>query len=241
MIRRRRGILVAVLVLLIVTAGAVYWTAGRSRSAQAREARLLALVAIEVGQWETALDYLREAQRHEPASAAVARLLGLVSANADGRDLLAIAWLRTYLAMSSAAPDASRVGRDIRQLELRAARTLDGLLAEAVAAAGGVPGVHARAREIRALVGPTPAKRRAVSTDRGEAAEWVSLVNELLAQPATENLTTYRASAASADAPRRVELLLEAARQLADGLRRLAETEAAWQPRRTGVARQTAK
>lgn len=215
LLRRRwlRWMLLAAIVLVVAAALHV----GRTRSLDAARPVHLALAAIEVGEWELALEHLRAAQRLEPGSPRILQLLGLTSATAGGRDVVAIAWLRAYLAAEPRAPDEPQVRRQIQRLEARAGATLDELRRRTGASA------------------PTNAPDSAARADRGqgEVAAWIRVLNDrLLGRPALENLPAFLARLEEQGADTRRRAMTSAAEDLAAGLRAVRETEAAWKAAR---------
>lgn len=230
---RLRG---AIVMVLIVVAAASALALLRGPATAASPSIAVALAATEVGEWDLALAHLLEAQRREPGSREVLRLLGLVSANAGGRDLIALAWLRAYLASEPRAADAERVRREIRALERRARESLEDVIQMLRVDADGTSG-PARA-EAQAAINAARKLATAAASARadqaaGEPAAWVTLINErLLGRPAIADLGTALRSAKTAEREARVRLLATAARDLATGLGEVRATEAAWRAAR---------
>lgn len=197
----------------------------------------VALAATEVGEWDLALAHLLEAQRRAPGSRELLRLLGLVSANAGDRDLIATGWLRAYLALAPRAADAERVRRETRALERRAGESLEDviqMLRVDMDGASEQARAEARAAMTAARTLATAAGASAgADQSAGEAAAWVMLINErLVRRPAIADLAPVLRSAKTTERDARVRLLATAARDLATGLGEVRATEAAWRARR---------
>ena len=107
---------------------------------EAEDAFLRAEVAVEQEDWALAIKYFEQARRHSHENAEVLVRLALAHDTVGGRDVLAIAWYRAYLAATEGNPDAqelrTRVKKSIIKLETQIEVSCRGLIREARKAAG---------------------------------------------------------------------------------------------------------
>lgn len=130
--RGRRMAAALIAVLALAGAGPV---AGQDRvreaAPQARELIAVGVSALELGDWQLALQQFRLAQLITPASPQLFLLLGLASEGVGGQDVAAIAWFRAYLAAMPTAPRAAEIRDRIARLEQRVEVVARELLADA--------------------------------------------------------------------------------------------------------------
>ncbi|MCB7128586.1 MAG: tetratricopeptide repeat protein [Candidatus Brocadiales bacterium] len=86
---------------------------------EAQEAYERGYAAAEQGEWGLAIKYFSEAQKAAPESPEVLFNLAFACSNAGGRDILAIAWYRAYLAAAPDAPNAAEVRKEIINREVK--------------------------------------------------------------------------------------------------------------------------
>jgi tetratricopeptide (TPR) repeat protein len=89
------------------------------------------IAAAEQGEWKLAVEYFNKAQWKAVGSPEGLFNLALACSNAGGRDVLAIAWFRTYLAASSDSANAEQVRKEILKLEIRVEATVRKLFSKA--------------------------------------------------------------------------------------------------------------
>ncbi|MFQ5956911.1 MAG: hypothetical protein ACE5KK_03985 [Candidatus Brocadiales bacterium] len=104
---------------------------GSSLPTEAQAPFLRGLAAVKQQQWELAVTYFSEAQRAAPESPEVLFYLGAASDKAGGRDLLAIAWFRAYLAAAPNAANAEQVRAKILELEVKTESAIQTLIRNA--------------------------------------------------------------------------------------------------------------
>lgn len=107
--------------------------------AEAQTALERGLSAAKQGEWEMAIKYFSQAQKAAPESPEVLFNLALASVRAEGRDLLAIAWFRAYLAAAPKAPNAQQVRAQILDLEIKVEGTIGKLIRFAKDTAAQIP------------------------------------------------------------------------------------------------------
>ncbi len=123
-----RFILPIFLALLIV--GPVQ-TFGSTLPPKAQVSYERGFAAAEQGEWGLAVEYFNKAQRVVPGSSEILFNLALACSNAGGRDVLAIAWFRAYLAVDPDAANAVQVRKEILGLEVRVEATVRKLFRKA--------------------------------------------------------------------------------------------------------------
>ena len=86
---------------------------------EAQEAMSRGLAAAKQQQWELAIKYFGEARKAAPTSPEALFNLALASDKAGGRELIAIAWYRAYLAGAPKATNTREVKARIADLEVK--------------------------------------------------------------------------------------------------------------------------
>ena len=115
-----------------VKVGAVYaQSSGSALSPEALQAMDRGKAAAEQKEWDLAIKYFSEAQRAAPTSPYSLFNLAWAYYNADGRELIAIAWYRAYLAGTPNAANAQQVRERAVQLEVKAEANIGKLIRRA--------------------------------------------------------------------------------------------------------------
>lgn len=86
------------------------------RPASARIALHQGLAAVELNEWDLAIEAFERARQSTPEDPAVLLDLALAQDHKGGRSLIAVAWYQAYLAAAPQAEQASRVQRRITEL-----------------------------------------------------------------------------------------------------------------------------
>ena len=89
------------------------------------------IAAAEQGEWGLAVAYFNKAQWKALGSPGVLFNLALACSNAGGRDVLAIAWFKAYLAVAPNAANAEQVRKEVLKLEIRVEATVRKLFGKA--------------------------------------------------------------------------------------------------------------
>jgi len=103
-------------------------TSGTALSPDVQKSYESGYAAAEQGEWVLAIEHFSEAQKAAPESPEVLFNLALSCSNAGGRDILAIAWFRAYLAAAPKAPNAQQVRKEIASLEAKVEATIRNLI-----------------------------------------------------------------------------------------------------------------
>ncbi len=124
-----RFILTGFLILAVSSTSPVLaQTSGSTLPPKAQAAYERGTAAAEQGEWALAVKYFNEAQKAAPESPEVLFNLAFACSNAGGRDILAIAWFRAYLAAAPDAPDAPEVRKEIVNLEVKVEAAMQKLI-----------------------------------------------------------------------------------------------------------------
>ena len=126
------------------TSPALAQTSGSALPPEAQKAYERGYAAAEQGEWGLAVKYFSEAQKAAWKSPEVLFNLAFACSNAGGRDILAIAWYRAYLAAAPDAPNAAEVRKEIINLEVKAEANVSELLRRAKDAAGEIPNSYGK-------------------------------------------------------------------------------------------------
>lgn len=164
-----RGIVAAIGLFLTVAIPASP-TRGQSPAlglpAEAAQAMRLGLEAVQLKEWALALRYFTRAQRAAPRHPQALYNLARAYDLAGGRDLLAIAWYRAYLAVAPDASNTDEVRADLVRLEENVKATVGKLihtardLAEEVADRTVQDGLYRRIAVAEAATGEFDAARK---------------------------------------------------------------------------------
>ena len=121
-----------ILLLILLAAGPVtVRTCGATLPYEAEANYERGIAAAEQGEWILAVGYFNKAQWKALGSPEVLFNLALACSNAGGRDVLAIAWFRAYLAAAPDAANAEQVRKEVLKLEIRVEATVRKLFSKA--------------------------------------------------------------------------------------------------------------
>lgn len=141
------------------------------RPPEAREALARGFAFAQEKQWSLAIKYFRTAQQAAPRDAAILLNLGLANQQVSGRDLVAAAWYRAFLAAAPQAREAAEVRRQLVKLEIANESSVQKLIEGALAVAQQWPEAKDKNRITLAV-----ARARAAG---GEASEAERLIRPL--------------------------------------------------------------
>lgn len=129
-----RGLVAA---LALVAAGAAHAQSAPQpeRPREAQEALARGFAFAQEKQWTLAIRYFRAAQQNAPADPAILLNLGLANQQLAGRELVAAAWYRAFLAGAPKVRESEEVRRQLTKIEIASEATIQKLLdtADAVA------------------------------------------------------------------------------------------------------------
>jgi hypothetical protein len=165
-------------VLMAAGAAGAQVSAPVERPPQAQEALARGFAFAQQKQWALAIRYFRTAQQAAPADPAILLNLGLANQQVPGRELIAAAWYRAFLAAAPQVREADEVRKQLVKIEIATEAAVQKLLDTAAAVAQQWPEakdqqkIHERVARARAVAGDIPgAQQLAARLDAG-AAGW---------------------------------------------------------------------
>lgn len=169
-----------VLTAVLMAAGAAdaQVSAPSERPPQAQEALARGFAFAQQKQWALAIRYFRTAQQAAPADPAILLNLGLANQQVPGRELIAAAWYRAFLAAAPQVREADEVRKQLVKIEIASEAAVQKLLDAAAAVAQQWPEakdqqkIHENVARARAVAGDIDgAQQLAARLDAG-AAGW---------------------------------------------------------------------
>ncbi|MCC7016268.1 MAG: hypothetical protein IT564_03580 [Rhodospirillales bacterium] len=152
--------LVAALALIAAGAAQAQGTPQAERPREAQEALARGFAFAQEKQWTLAIRYFRAAQQSAPADPAILLNLGLANQQLAGRELVAAAWYRAFLAGAPRVRESDEVRRQLAKIEIASETTIQKLLDAAEAVARHWPDANDQRKILEPL-----ARARAVAGD----------------------------------------------------------------------------
>ncbi len=215
----KRGI-VAALVLLAVGAAHAQGAPQAERPREAQEALARGFAFAQEKQWTLAIRYFRAAQQSAPTDPAILLNLGLANQQLSGRELVAAAWYRAFLAGAPKVRESDEVRRQLTKIEIASETTIQKLLDAAGAVAQHWPDAKDQQKIFESL-----SRARAVA---GDVAGAQQLAGRL--EPGAAGWALAEVAAAYVESGN-----VDLAAQLADGIK--AARARAWAQAEVAVAR----
>lgn len=152
---------------------------GNTAATQAEAAVQRGLALAQQKQWPLAIRYFRQAHQTSPSHPAILLNLALANDRSGGRDLIASAWYRAFLAAAPDARNAHQVTQRLNEIEIAAEAQIQQLVATALRIAGEAQTPIERARiygataRAQAASGDAAAMRRILALGPSkEDADW---------------------------------------------------------------------
>ena len=255
---RARRITVRGLLLLIglVFAGPLPTSAQDALPPEAQAAMQRGLAAAKQQEWQLAIKYFGEAREAAPYAPEALFNLALAHDRLGGRELLAIAWFRAYLAAAPGAANAGQVRERIFELEVKVEANAAKLIRTAKEAAARLPdesdrkyqtariaAAQARTGDIAGAqikagdrAGAEATLELATEAPREcEVRSWTVLASEELDEPLFQDIQGFIRSPTDKEAEKMVGALADAAVKLAEAMRNLQQKDAEWREQQFGV------